>query len=325
MGITLKQLRYFAALAEEGHFGRAAARCNVSQPALSVQIRELEAALGARLVERAPRALRITPRGREVAERARRVLAEVREIEATARWGAGLSGRLALGVIPTVAPYLLPLALPRLRARNLMLDLGIREATTQALLEDLRAGTIDAAVAALPVPAEDLVAEPLFEDRFLLAASPRRAAALAGRTLRPESVDAGQLLLLDDGHCLADQTIAACGIERRALRTDLRAASLSTLVRLVEGGFGMTLLPEIAVWLEQAAAPGLALLPFAAPAPARSIGLLRRRHAPDDGWFGELALLLREAAAEALGRAPAAGRAPAGEATAAPEAAISPP
>ncbi|HEU0223430.1 MAG TPA: LysR substrate-binding domain-containing protein [Paracoccaceae bacterium] len=307
MSVTLKQLRYFLALVEEGHFGRAAARCNVSQPALSVQIQELEQALGTQLVERQGREVRIAPRGRDVAARARRVLDEVRGIEEAARWESGLTGRLVLGVIPTVAPYLLPLALPRLRARNLMLDLGIHEATTQLLVEELRDGRIDAAVLALPVGDPDLVGEPLFEDVFLLAASPARAEGLSGRRLRPNGIDPRQLLLLDDGHCLADQAIEACGIQRQSLRTDLRAASLATLVRLAENGFGMTLIPELAVWVESAAAPGLALLRFAEPEPRRTVGLVRRRLSVDDGWFTELARVLREAAAEAQARAAAHG------------------
>ena len=150
MRITLRQLRSLTALAEEGHFGRAAAAVSISQPALSVQIRELEAALGARLIERGPRGVVVTPTGREVLRRARRILDEVSEIEQVARWDRGLGGRLRLGVIPTVAPYLLPSALPRLRARDLSLDLGVREAQTGRLLEEVREGALDAAVVALP-------------------------------------------------------------------------------------------------------------------------------------------------------------------------------
>ena len=156
MAITLKQLRYLAALADEGHFGRAAAAVNVSQPALSVQIRELEAALGTPLVERGGREVVITPTGREIVRRARRILDEVREIEQVARWDRGLAGRLRIGVIPTVAPYLLPHALPLLRARHLALDLGVREAQTERLVEEVRQGALDAAVIALGDAAPDL-------------------------------------------------------------------------------------------------------------------------------------------------------------------------
>ncbi|HVL22350.1 MAG TPA: LysR substrate-binding domain-containing protein, partial [Amaricoccus sp.] len=197
MSFTLKQLRYLTALAAEGHFGRAAASVNVSQPALSVQIRELEAALGTPLVERGGRELVITPTGHEIVRRARRILDEVREIQQVARWHHGLGGRLRIGVIPTVAPYLLPHALPLIRARHLSLDLGIREARTDRLVDEIRQGVLDAAVIALDRPAPDLVATPLFEDRFLLAGSAGRLAALGvpAAALHPEDMEPDQLLL----------------------------------------------------------------------------------------------------------------------------------
>jgi LysR family hydrogen peroxide-inducible transcriptional activator len=305
MTITLKQLRYLVALAEEGHFGRAAAAVNISQPALSVQIQELEAALGARLVERGRREAAVTPTGREIVRRARAILAEVAEIEQVARWDRGLAGQLRIGVIPTVAPYLLPAALPTLRARNLSLDLGVREAQTDRLVEEVRQGALDAAVIALPAPAPDLAAAPLFEDRFLLAGSRRRLDALAaeGAALRPEAMAPGQLLLLDDGHCLTEQTLAACRVDSGRARTDLRASSLTTLCRLASEGFGLTLLPELAVRSECAAAPGLAVARFAEPEPARTIGLVRRTLSVDDGWFAELAAILAAAGRETLGAA----------------------
>lgn len=297
MAFTLRQLRSLTALAEEGHFGRAAALVNISQPALSVQIRELEAALGARLVERGPREAVLTPTGREIVRRARRIFEEVREIEQVARWHAGLSGRLRIGVIPTVAPYLLPVALPKLRARNISLDLGVREAQTERLIDEVRSGGLDAAVVALPVEAADLVAASLFEDRFLLAGSAARLAALGAdrAALAPEAMEPGQLLLLDDGHCLADQAIAACAVDRSRAPMDLRAASLATLCRLVSEGFGVTLLPELAAAAERAAAPELSLARFAEPEPRRTIGLVRRKLSVDDGWFGELGRILADA------------------------------
>jgi LysR family hydrogen peroxide-inducible transcriptional activator len=297
MGLTLKQLRYLAALAEEGHFGRAAASVNVSQPALSVQIRELEGALGAALVERGGREVVITPTGREIVRRARRILDEVREIEQLARWDRGLGGRLRLGVIPTVAPYLLPQALPLLRARHLALDLGIREAQTERLVEEVRVGALDAAVIAVGPETAGLATAPLFEDRFLLAGSAARLAAIRAGSAspRPEEMEAEQLLLLDDGHCLTAQALAACAVDRARTRMDLRAASLTTLCRLVSEGFGLTLLPELAVRAECAGAPELRLARLEAPEPARTIGLVRRTLAVDDGWFGELGTMLAEA------------------------------
>jgi LysR family transcriptional regulator, hydrogen peroxide-inducible genes activator len=303
MNFTLKQLRYLIALAEAAHFGRAAATVNVSQPALSVQIRELEAALAVRLVERGRREAVLTPAGREIVRRARRILEEVREIEQVARWDRGLAGRLRIGVIPTVAPYLLPSALPRLRARHLSLDLGVREAQTERLIDELHDGTLDAAVVALPAPPADLAATALFEDRFLLAGSAGRFEALGvGHVaLRPEDMEPAQLLLLEDGHCLTGQALAACAVDRARARMDLRAASLTTLCRLVSEGFGLTLLPELAAAAECAAAPGLRLARFADPEPKRTIGLVRRTLSVDDGWFGELASILTAAAQAVLG------------------------
>ncbi|MBP7000987.1 LysR substrate-binding domain-containing protein [Amaricoccus sp.] len=306
MEITLRQLRYLISLADEGHFGRAAAAVNVSQPALSVQIRELEAGLGTQLVERRAREVVLTPAGREVLRRARRVMDEVAELTEVARRERGLGGRLRLGVIPTVAPYLLPAALPLLRGRNLALDLGVREAQTQALVEELRRGELDAAVVALPAGAADLVEEPLFEDRFLLAGSARQVAELGAGGVDPQAMAAQRLLLLDDGHCLADQALAACALSREQAALDLRASSLSTLCRLAEEGFGLTLVPELAVRIETAAAPRLALARFAGPEPRRTIGLARRRQSRDDGWFSELADMLARAGRDEISHAAAA-------------------
>jgi LysR family hydrogen peroxide-inducible transcriptional activator len=307
MEITLRQIRYLVALADEGHFGRAAAAVNVSQPALSVQIREMETALGGRLVERRSRSVVVTPFGREVVRRARRIAQDVRELRQVARWERGLGGRLRLGVIPTVAPYLLPAALPALRSRDLALDLGVREARTGTLLQELDEGALDAIVVALPVEGEDLVTETLFDDKFLLAGSDRQIAALAGARPKADSVDPERLLLLDEGHCLADQTLAACALSREDTRLDLRAASLSTLCRLVSEGFGLTFVPEIAVRAETGAAPGLAVARFGEPQPGRRIGLVRRKLSVDDGWFTDLAAILRAAGAAELTHARGAG------------------
>lgn len=302
MSITLRQLRYLTALADEGHFGRAAAAVNVSQPALSVQIRDLEASLGARLVERGGREVVITPTGREIVRRARRIFEEVREIEQVARWDRGLAGRLRIGVIPTVAPYLLPVALPLIRARNLSLDLGIREAQTDRLVEEVRQGALDAAVVALPVDDPAVTAVPLFTDRFLLAGSAGRLAAIEPAAPRAEDVRPEELLLLDEGHCLTEQALAACAVDPARARIDLRAASLTTLCRLVSEGFGLTLLPELAAPAECAAAPALRLARFAEPEPQRTVGLVRRRTSVDDGWFGELAAILATAGRAVIGR-----------------------
>ena len=299
MAISLRQLNYFAALAEAGSFGAAAARVHVSQPALSLQIKELESQLGTRLVDRLPREVRLTRAGQEVLTRARRILSEVGDLEQAVRWSEGLAGRLTLGVIPTVAPYLLPLALTRLRARDLTLDIRVREARTDTLVEAVQRGRLDAAVVALPVAAEGLDAHVLAEDRFLLAGSRARweSWAARGEAMRPTDLDAEQLLLLEEGHCLADQALEVCGLPSRR-QVDLGASSLSTLCGLVAEGFGLTLLPELAVRTETAAAPGLRLMRFAAPEPARQLALVRRAGSADTGWVEDLGAIFREAAAE---------------------------
>ncbi|MCE6952734.1 LysR family transcriptional regulator [Cereibacter sphaeroides] len=302
MRLTLRQLSYFLALAEERHFGRAAERVHVTQPALSMQIREMEETLDAALFERHPREIRLTAEGREVELRARRILAEVTELEATARQ-RGLARRVNLGVIPTVAPYLLPEVLPMLRARDITRDLRVREATTDILLAALDRGQIDAAVIAAPQGVAGLKLVPLFSDRFLLAG---RASVLAGvgtEALRPVSLDPDRLLLLDEGHCLADQALEVCGMDRRQARLDLGASSLTTLCGLAGQGLGMTFLPEIAWAKEQAAVPGLAVRRFAAPEPARQIVLARRATSSASDWLDDLAGTLAHAGETLTGQA----------------------
>lgn len=297
MNFTLRQLSYFIALAETRHFGRAAARAHVTQPALSTQIKELEERLGAPLVDRSDRTFRLTPAGQEVLASARRIMAEVERMNVAARWQDGLSGRLKLGLIPTVAPYLLPAALPHIRARDVALDLKLREAKTEVLLNDLADGHLDAAVIALPSGAPGLVELPLFSDRFLLAmtAGPARELRVSGKLPRPEALDPSRLLLLDEGHCLADQALEVCGTRRAETRVDLGASSLATLCGLVASGFGQTLLPEIAYASESVAAPGMGVVRFGAPEPSRRIGLVRRDLGGPDGWFRELGEMLKAA------------------------------
>lgn len=301
MNITLRQLSYFIALAEERHFGRAAARVHVTQPALSTQIRELEDRIGAPLVDRSGRSFNLTPAGQDVLASAHRIMAEMERMQANARWQDGLRGRLKLGIIPTVAPYLLPCALPLLRARDVTLDLRLREAQTEVLLGELADGMIDAAVIALPSGVPGLIETPLFTDRFLLAS--RRVLVddmrRTGNVPRPADLNPSQLLLLDEGHCLADQALEVCGTSRDATRVDLSASSLATLCGLVAAGFGQTLLPEIACASETAAAPEMGVIRFTEPEPMRMIGLVRRDLGGPDGWYRELASILA-GAGEAL-------------------------
>ena len=295
MNITLRQLRYFLALAHQLHFTRAAESINVTQPALSMQIRALEDAVGARLVERTPQGVVLTPQGRALERHARRVLGAMTDLEQDLRQ-PGQGGRLMLGMIPTVAPYLLPEALPLLRARDIGRNLHLREAQTDRLLEELSAGRLDAIVVASPPEGDDMRAVPLFTDRFLLAGSAGRIADLRQGTLSPDALDPGQLLLLDEGHCLGDQALEVCGLNRRGARLDLGAASLSTLCRLAAQGMGLTFLPEIARRQELAAAPGLTAIRFPDPQPARQVVLMRRATTPAQGWFDDLAGVLSGAA-----------------------------
>lgn len=295
MNITLRQLRYFLALAEHAHFTRAAEAINVTQPALSMQIRQLEEVAGARLVERTPAGIVLTPQGRALDTHARRVMASMAGLEQAMRQ-PGQGGRLMLGMIPTVAPYLLPVALPVLRAQNIGRDLHLREAQTERLLDELAAGRLDAVVVATPPQGGSTEAVPLFTDRFLLAGSPARIADLDARSIEPRDLDPGQLLLLDEGHCLGDQALEVCGLNRRSSRLDLGAASLATLCRLAAQGMGLTFLPEIARSQEIAAAPGLTAIRFPDPQPARQVVLMRRASTPPGGWFDELAQILSDAA-----------------------------
>lgn len=292
MNVTLRQLRYFLSLAQEGHFTRAAEAAHVTQPALSMQIRALEEEIGTPLVERTPQGVVLTPQGRAIEAHARQVMAALAGLEQAARQ-PGQGGRLMLGMIPTVAPYLLPEALPILRARDLSRDLHLREAQTDRLVDELLQGRLDVAVVATPPETGDLVAVPLFTDPFLLAGSRDRIARMGTARPEPRDLDPGQLLLLDEGHCLGDQALEVCGLGRRSARLNLGAASLSTLCRLAAQGMGMTFLPRLAVRQECAAAPGLATVAFPDPQPCRHILLLRRATTPAGGWFDDLAETLR--------------------------------
>ncbi len=296
MSVTLRQLSYFRALAEHRHFGRAAASVSVSQPALSVQIRDLEHSLGQPLVERRARDVVLTPFGRLMLSHAEAVGEGMRSMEEAARWHGGLSGRLRIGLIPTLAPYLLPGTLEALRSGDISMDVQVQEAKTDRLTADLVAGRLDAAVMALPVEASGLVAQTLFEDRFLLAGSAARLDAMDSKAeaLRPDALGAQQLLLLEDGHCLTDQALDLCGRGRGHAQIDMGASSLATLTRLVAAGFGLTLMPELAAEAEVRGAPGVRLVRFAAPEPARTVCLVRRASTGGEGWFAQLAEVLRE-------------------------------
>lgn len=287
--ITTRQLRYFDALVRAGHFGRAAEEVGISQPALSIQIRELEATLGGPLLGRGAGGHRLTPLGTEVAGRAAAILAALRNLEDLAFVrGEVLSGPLRLGMIPTVAPYLLPRLLPILGRRHPKLRLTLREAVTAVVTAELEAGGVDAVVASLPLSGTDLAEAPAAVDRFLLAVP--AGSPLAGEVgVTADQVNPDQLLLLEDGHCLRDQALAVCrNIDPRRLRT-FGATSLATILQLVAAGHGVTLLPELAADPGIRADPRLALVPFTGPQPGRTLGVAWRKGSPREPDFRALA------------------------------------
>jgi LysR family transcriptional regulator, hydrogen peroxide-inducible genes activator len=277
--ITLRQLRYLASLARHRHFGRAAEECAVSQPALSMQVRELEREIGTELVERRPNDIALTDTGREVAERAELILAATRDLIDFARHRDVLSGPLKLGIIPTLAPYVLPRALPRLQAKYPHLRLELRETQTKILLEELTRGELDCVMLALPVEGADVESRKLFDDPFLLAVPAADEHSLRGR-VGVADVDRRRLILLEEGHCLRDQALAFCATKRGdAPPVHLGATSLATVIQIVANGYGVTLMPEVAIDAE-ARDERVKLLRFAEPQPGRTIGLAWRRTSP---------------------------------------------
>ncbi|MEM1005815.1 MAG: LysR substrate-binding domain-containing protein, partial [Pseudomonadota bacterium] len=258
MNFTLRQLQYFKAVAEERNFGRAAQVCNVSQPALSVQIKALEHALGGVLFERQARDILLTPLGRDVLGHATQVLGSANRLDQFARDHSRGHRSLSIGIIPTIAPYLLPGVLAGLRAGDVSLRVQIQEARTERLLSLLRKGEIDAAVLALPTGAAEFKELPLFQDQFLLAGNDARLRQFktSPESLRPLDLQSAQLMLLEDGHCLTDQALEVCGKDRGSGQINMGASSLATLSRLVAEGFGLTLMPELAARSEAEAVPG---------------------------------------------------------------------
>lgn len=300
--VTLRQLRYLSSLARHRHFGRAADDCAVTQPALSMQIRELEREIGAELVERRPNDIALTETGVEVAERAERILAATRDLVDFARHRDILAGILKLGIIPTLAPYVLPPLLPLLQRRYPQLRLEVRETQTRLLLDELAAGELDCVMLALPIDGADVETLKLFNDPFLLAVpadDPRPDSV----RVTADDIDQSRLILLEEGHCLRDQALAYCADTRRYPGMGLGATSLATVTQMVANGFGVTLVPRVAVDVE-IRDDRIKLLRFAAPEPGRTIGLAWRRTSPRKADFLALGRLITQT----LGRA-AAGRA----------------
>jgi len=277
MEITLRQLRYFDALAAYSRFGRAAAACGISQPALSMQIKELEEALGAQLVERGSRHVRLTKFGEEAVLRARDILRSVDELRDFARASRdGLAGRLRIGMIPTVAPYLLPTVIANITRMHPELGIYVREALTSRLIRELVEGRLDAAIVALPVSESSLTEVALFAENFLLV----RPGEDEGTPVpTSETLREMRLLLLEEGHCFRDQALSFCNMQSSPPREVLDASSLSTLVQMVSAGIGVTLIPEMAVAVETRSA-SVSLARFKSPQPSRTIGMIWRKTSP---------------------------------------------
>ncbi|WP_344596793.1 LysR substrate-binding domain-containing protein [Actinomadura vinacea] len=292
---TVAQLKAFLALAEHLHFRDAAAALRMSQPALSGAVAALEETLNTRLVERTTRRVLLTPAGERVARRAERVLAELdRLVEEVRAVGGPLVGPLRLGVIPTVAPYLLPVVLPRLAAEFPELELTVHEEQTDQIVAELLAGRLDVVVIALPAPLPGVTELTLYDEDFILVAPDSYD---LGDDLPRAALNELDVILLNEGHCLRDQALDVCRqVGARAVAATY-ATSLATLVQLVSGGLGVTLVPETALPVETRRAPNLRLHRFAPPAPSRRIGIGYRTTSPRAAEFDVLAASVRDAVA----------------------------
>jgi LysR family hydrogen peroxide-inducible transcriptional activator len=287
------------ALAEHRHFGRAAKACTVTQPALSMQIRELEKDLGVELVERRPGDVVLTDIGIEVMRRGGRVLSETRDLVEFARHhGRPLTGRLRLGVIPTIAPYLLPCILPTLQRCCPQLRVELRESQTKVLLDELTRGALDLVMLALPVAEGELEAMPLFDDPFLLAV-PASDPHPESAPVNVDDIDHERLILLEEGHCLRDQALAYCGNGGHGGAMGLGATSLTTVMQMVANGYGVTLVPQVAVDVE-VRDERIKLLRLSPPRPGRTIGLAWRQTSPRKVDFVALGQLVTETLGLAL-------------------------
>lgn len=292
---TLRQLEYIVALADTGQFVEAARRCAVSQPALSKQVREVEDLLGVELFERARPRVIPTPAGEAIVQRARRLLAQARElVDAAGAFAGARQGAVRLGVIPTIAPYGLPGLLAKLRRLYPDASFAIQELQTDVLLDELRTGGIDLGLLARPFDPNGLDGPDLIVEPFVLVA-PTDHPLSVPETIQPRDLAGASLILLEDGHCLRDQAIEVCALAGAPPATSVTAASVATLVRLVESGLGATLLPASALSTEVRAGQGLVARSFPADAPpGRTLTLQWRGTSPNGSWFLEIGEVLRE-------------------------------
>lgn len=282
---TLKQLKYLCAVAEHQHFGQAAKACYISQSTLSAGIQELEDTLGVSLVERNNRNVLLTSLGTDVVERAHEILVEVEDlVSMCAAAGEPFSGKMRLGVIPTIAPFLLPKLLRRLRAEHPEFTLFIREDLSQPLVDSLHAGELDVLLLALPFPADNVDVMPLLSDEFFLAA-PGDHPLATRRKLKTNDLRGEGLLLLEEGHCLREHALEACKLRDSQISVPYQATSLSTIVQMVANGIGVTLLPKMAVDAGITHGTGLVVHPFEQDGVARQIGLMWRKKTPRQTEF----------------------------------------
>ena len=291
--LTLRQLRYFEALARHSHFGRAADTCAISQPALSMQIKELEESVGTALFERTARQVRLTGFGETFALRVREILRSVDELGDLARASQDrLVGRLRIGVIPTIAPYLLPTILGNLTRMNAGLDIHVRETLTAKLIQGLAEGWLDTAIVALPVSEPSLTEVALFSEDFVLV----RPGADAGKPVpNREMLSEMRLLLLEEGHCFRDQALSFCNMQSALPRELLDGSSLTTLVQMVSAGIGVTLIPEMAVAVETRSG-SVSVARFKSPQPSRTVGMIWRKTSPLAKQLLEIAEVVRHSA-----------------------------
>jgi len=290
---TLKQLQYLVALHQHGHFGRAAEACFVSQSTLSAGLRELESLLDVVLVERTRRVVRFTPLGNQVVAKAHRLLREAEELSELVRaHGTPLVGELRMSVIPTIAPFLLPRILPRLRAERPLLRLFLREESSAAAIESLHHGRADCVLLALPFATGEVEVAHLFNDQ-LLVAFPHNDPRDPPMVIAPGSIDEDRLLLLEDGHCLKEHALAACNRPELRASATMIGTSLHTLVQMVDNGLGLTMLPEMAINAGILAGTRIVARPLNSEHAFRQIALVWRRNSPRGEEFRLLAEELR--------------------------------
>jgi len=294
MDLKLKDLRYLVAVADQRHFGRAAARCFVSQPTLSSQLKKLEQSLGVQLIERAPNNVSLTAAGEAIVARARRILEATDEVVTLARSQHDpLAGRLRVALLPTIGPYLLPRVAPAVRKALPRLELHLYEYQTAPMLQKLHAGELDVGILALPVDTAGLEARELYREAFSVAL-PEHHALAARHSVRVADLKGEKLLLLEEGHCLRDQALEVCSRAGVHEQQDFRATSLETLRQMVASGAGITLLPELAGRGAYRNARGLVLRPFAKPAPVRQVGALWRKSSARRGAIDALCRVISE-------------------------------